>query len=107
MDPAGRNSSASEIERLLLAALCAPSLDKETRALLFDRLATHKFAAADHETIFRALLKMRGAPAWHIRETLGAGLTRLGFPDIDVDPIFQLEPPSAQQIAALLDRLSP
>ena len=106
MDPAGRDSSASEIERQLLAALCAPGLDKETRAQLFERLATHKFAAADHETIFRALLKMRGAPARHIRETLGACLTRLGFPDIDVEPIFQLEPPSATQIAALLDRLT-
>ena len=106
MDPAGRDSSASEIERQLLAALCAPGLDEETRAQLFERLATHKFAAADHETIFRALLKMRGAPARHIRETLGACLTRLGFPDIDVEPIFQLEPPSATQIAALLDRLT-
>lgn len=106
MDPAGRNSSASEIERRLLAALCAPGLDEETRAQLFERLATHTFAAADHETIFRALLKMRGAPVRHIRETLGACLTRLGFPDIDVKPIFQLEPPSAKQIAALLDRLT-
>ena len=105
MDPAGRDSSASEIERQLLAALCAPGLDEETRARIFERLATHKFAA-DHEAIFRALLKMRGAPPRHIRETLGASLTRLGFPDIDVGPILQLEPPSAQQIAALLDRLA-
>jgi len=106
MDQAGRSSSASEIERQLLAALCSPGLDDETRTQLFERLASHKFAAADHETIFRALLKMRGAPPRHIRENLGAGLTRLGFPDIDVEPIFQLEPPSAQQIAALLDGLT-
>ena len=87
MDTPGRDSSASEIERQFLAALCAPGLDEETRARIFERLANHKFAAADHETIFRALLKMRGAPARHIRETLAAGLTRLGFPDIDVEPI--------------------
>ncbi len=106
MDPADLSLSAAEIERRLLGALCAPGLDDETRARIFERLATHTFAAADHETIFRALLKMRGAPARHIRETLGAGLTRLGFPDIDVEPILSLEPPSAQQIAALLDRLT-
>jgi hypothetical protein len=106
MDPAGRDSSTSEIERRLLAALCAPSLDEETRAQLFDRLARHKFAGPDHEVIFQALLKMRATPARHIRETLGASLTRLGFPDIDVEPIFQIDPPSAQQIAALLDRLT-
>lgn len=106
MNPAGRDSSASEIERRLLAALCAAGLDDETRARIFERLATHKFAAADHETIFRALLKMRRAPPRHIRENLGAGLTRLGFPDIDVGPIFELDPPSAKQIVALLDRLT-
>lgn len=106
MDPADHNRSASEIERRLLAALCASSPGDPTRALLFARLASHQFAAADHETIFRALLKMPGAPARHIRETLGASVTRLGFPDIDVDQILSLEPPSPQEIAGLLDRLA-
>ena len=106
MDLPDRNRSASEIEQLLLAALCASGLDEETRVRLLARLSSHKFAVADHETIFRTLLKMRAAPARHIRETLAACLTRLGFPDIDVDPIFSLEPPSAQEIAGLLDRLA-
>src|SRR5581483_2824317 len=105
MDPADRNLSASEIEQRLLAALCTSGPDDATRARIFQWLASHQFAVPDHETIFRALLKMRGAPARHIRETLGASITRLGFPDIDVDPILSLEPPSPQQIAALLDSL--
>jgi len=106
MDSAARDLSPSEIERRLLAALCSPGPDDETRARVFARLASHKFAVADHETIFRALLKMQSAPPRHIRETLGASLTRLGFPDIDVEPFFESEPPSAQEIAALLNRLS-
>lgn len=106
MDQTGRNLSACEIERRLLAALCAPGLGEETRAQLFERLATHQFAGPDHEVIFQALLKMRGAPVRHVRETLGAHLTRLGFPDIDVEPILRLEPPSTEQIAILLDRLT-
>jgi hypothetical protein len=105
MDQADRLSTA-EIERRLLASLCSPGLDDKTRAEIFARLATHKFASTDHETIFGALLKMRGARAEHIRATLGSRLTRLGFPDIDVDPILQLEPPSAEQVAVLLDRLT-
>lgn len=105
MDLADR-LSAAEIERRLLVSLCSPGLDATTRAEIFARLASHKFAGADHETIFQALLKMRGAPAEHIRETLGSRLTRLGFPDIDVDLIFSLEPPSAEEVAALLDRLT-
>lgn len=105
MDQGDRNSSAGEIERRLLAALCAPGLDGKARAQLLERLATHKFANADHEVIFRALLKTPPAAHRHIRETLGARLTRLGFPDIDVEPIFQLEPPSAEQIGDLLRQL--
>lgn len=106
MHPAARNRSAGEIERRLLAALCAPHVDEKTRAEIFARLGAHQFAVADHETIFQALLKMRRAPPAHIRETLGARLTRLGFPDIDVEPFFESDPPSSQQIAALLDRLA-
>jgi len=107
MDQADLNLSAADIERQLLASLCSPSPDEKARAGIFARLASHKFVSADHETIFQALLKMRGAPAAHIRETLGARLTRLGFPDIDVGPIFEIEPPSPDRIAALLDRLTP
>jgi hypothetical protein len=105
MDEADLSLPAVEIERQLLASLCSPGLDEKTRASIFSRLASHKFASADHETIFHALLKMPGAPAERIRETLGSRLTRLGFPDIDVEPILQIEPASANQIAALLVRL--
>jgi hypothetical protein len=49
---------------------------------------------------------MPPASTEHIRETLGARLTRLGFPDIDVEPIFQAESPSAEKITALLRQLN-
>jgi hypothetical protein len=49
---------------------------------------------------------MPHASAEHIRETLGSRLTRLGFPDIDVEPIFQAESPSAEKITALLRQLT-
>ena len=94
--------SANEIERRLLAALCSGGLTDETRRQILERLAAHKFGNSDHQVIFEALMKMPRAPAAHIRETLSARLTRLGFPDIDVQPLFALEPPSAEQIAALL-----
>jgi hypothetical protein len=106
MNHADPDLSAGEIERQLLAALCAPELGDKTRAEIFGRLAAHEFASADHDVIFQALLTMPRAPARHIRETLSAHLTRLGFPDIDVEPIFDLEAPSAEQITALLRDLS-
>jgi DNA-binding transcriptional ArsR family regulator len=106
MDETQRFLSIAEIERWLLAALCSPALDHQKRAEILDRLASHKFAEPEHETIFRALVKMPRATSEHIRETLAARLTRLGFPDVDVEPIFDLAPPSPEQIRALLQQLS-
>jgi hypothetical protein len=106
MEEAERHLPAAEIEGLLLAALCASSLDHQRRAEIIERLAAHTFAIPDHEAIFRALAKIPRAPAEHIRETLSARLTRLGFPDIDVQPILELAPPAAEKIRALLLQLS-
>ena len=94
-----------EIERRLLSALCATALDPEMRALILKRLSAHTFANRDHEIIFQALAKIPLAPAEHIRETLSARLTRLGFPDIDVEPILEFSPPSPDTITALLQQL--
>lgn len=95
----------AEIERRLLSALCVATLGRKTRALILERLSAHTFANRDHEIIFQALAKIPLAPAEHIRETLSARLTRLGFPDIDVEPILGVSPPSADTIAALLQQL--
>jgi len=106
MDETQRHLPTAEIERWLLAALCAPALDGQKRAEIIDGLAAHRFAEPDHETLFAALLKMPHATSEHIRETLSARLTRLGFPDIDVEPILDLSPPSAETIETLLRQLS-
>jgi hypothetical protein len=105
MDEAQRHPPAVEIERQLLAALCSRALDHPTRAAILAALRAHRFTNPDHDVIFRALARMPSAAAEHIRETLGARLTRLGFPDIDIDPIFELEPPSAEKINLLLRQL--
>lgn len=104
MQPAQRLPSA-EIERRLLAALCAATVGHDTRAQILDRLSTHIFANRDHEIIFQAIAAIPHAAGEHIRETLSARLTRLGFPDIDVEPIFEFSPPSPDSIPALLQQL--
>jgi DnaB helicase-like protein len=104
-DEAEHGLLTEEIERLLLAGLCAP-LDRKTRTEILDCLAAHTFASADHGIIFQALAKLPDATSEYIRETLYARLTRLGFPDIDLEPILKLEPPSAKRIKALLQQLS-
>jgi hypothetical protein len=106
MRKAERDAPTAEIERQLLAVLCAPGFDRDTRAAILAGLATHVFADPDHEVIFGVLVKIPHATAEHIRSTLSARLTRLGFPDIDVEPIFEFSPPPAEKIKSLLQRLS-
>jgi hypothetical protein len=105
MHEAEVNLRAAEIERKLLAALCSPAVGGEMRNKILERLATHNFATPDHEMIFRALNQVPRASAEYIRETLGARVTRLGFPDIDVESIFAVEAPSTDEIQMLLRRL--
>jgi hypothetical protein len=105
MDETQHPLPISEIERSLLAALCAPELGHRKRAEILDCLAAHTFAEPDYETIFRALVNMPRATSEHIRETLSARLTRLGFPDIDVERILGVAPPSAEKIEMLLQQL--
>jgi len=94
-----------DAERKLLSALCAESIPDRIRSQILHRLAAHQFASPEHEIIFQALAKIPSGSASHVRETLGARVTRLGFPDIDVEAILQMEPPSADEIGMLLRRL--
>jgi hypothetical protein len=105
MDEPESRLPAVEIERQLLAALCAPALDAQMHAKILGCLSTHRFANPDYDVIFRALAQMPRATQEHIRETLSARVTRLGFPDIDVDAIFDVQRASAQKIDALLRQL--
>jgi hypothetical protein len=40
-----------------------------------------------------------------IRETLALAVTRMGFPDVDLDPLFSTLPPTPAEVALLLERL--
>lgn len=105
MDEPRPHPSTAELERQLLAALCSAVLDRRKRVQILERLRSHAFADPDHAVIFQALANMPTAGARHIRETLAARVTRLGFPDIDVNPILEIESPSVEKIDALLLRL--
>lgn len=105
MDEGERQQATAGIELQLLAALCSSTIHLQMRAEILERLARHTFARVDHEMIFRALEKMPQAKPEHIRETLGARVTRLGFPDIDVHQLFELAPRSIEEIRMLLQQL--
>jgi hypothetical protein len=105
-DLASALATALATERLLLAALCRRSTDLQTRQDLLERLARHTFRSVEHEVIFRALAALgphelgRLEPG-DLRQILQSRVTRLGFPDADVDSLFALATPSEQLRAVL------
>jgi hypothetical protein len=96
----------AEAERKLLAALCQDAVDSPMRAAVMRRLNKHRFAHPDHEVISRALAALpRGEPA-EIRAKLAEAVTRLGFPDLEIDFLFETPPPSAEDLTASLEELT-
>jgi hypothetical protein len=93
------------IERRLLAALCQHSLDSRTREDVLERLAQHSFCIPEHEVIFRVVSRITHADPAQMKEAVKTRVTRLGFPDIDVDPLFATGAPSPDEVRALLKQL--
>ena len=88
-------------ERRLLAALCQNALDPAARNEVLRRLAGYAFADPEHEVIFRALANVPVSDPERARAALGVRITRLGFPDFDLDPFFTVTPPDVFEFAAL------
>lgn len=102
-DPANHKKIAAE--RALLAALCQNSSSTPVRLEVLQRLAGHLFATTEHEVIFQALRTLPSASPEKTRAALIAALTRMGFPDVDLEPFFEAAAPPAQEIPTLLATL--
>jgi hypothetical protein len=90
-----------EGERRLLAAVCQNTLDAAGRFDVMQRLAECALIDPEHEVIFRALTKMAAGDPERTRMELAVRITRLGFPDFDVDPFFNIAPAGASELPAL------
>jgi hypothetical protein len=95
----------SHTERKLLVALCQPALSSEVRAAILARLKKHVFAEADHEVIYRALASLPAIDSNGLPNNLAQAVTRLGFPDMDIESFVNETPPAPDTIAALLQHL--
>lgn len=78
-----------EIERLALSLLCQPRPGDASRTKLEQRIATYAWRNREHQIIFEALCEIRSKDPQVIREQLPARLTRKGFPDLDVEALFE------------------
>jgi len=85
---ATRPRDSEEIERRLLRALCAGPLSLDDRSEALRSLAHYDWILPDHRVIYEALRRSRQPNSAALREHTVAEITRLGFPDIDVEPFF-------------------
>jgi hypothetical protein len=93
------------VERQLLAALCQGLLDQGRREELLRRLENHAFALPDHEVVFQALRKLSPIKPERLKETLAVTVTRMGFPDADLDIYFEPNALAEEDFAGMLREL--
>ena len=102
---ATRPRTAEEVERLLVSALCAGPLSPEDRSEALRSLADYNWIQPDHRVIYEALRRSRQRESPALREHIVAEITRLGFPDIDVEPFFNPSTLTKAEIVGLASAL--
>ena len=85
---ATQSLNTEEVERLLLGALCTGPLTLENRTDILRSLAHYNWIHPDHRVIYEALRRSRQRHSAALREHIVAEITRLGFPDIEVEQFF-------------------
>ena len=83
-----KSRNTEEVERLLLGALCAGPLSSEDRSDILRSIADYNWIHPDHRVIYEALRRSRHRESPALREHIVSEITRLGFPDIEVEPFF-------------------
>ena len=83
-----QSRDTKEIELRVLGALCAAPLSLDDRSKALRSLANYNWILPDHRVIYEVLRRSRQPNSAALRENIVAEITRLGFPDIDVEPFF-------------------
>lgn len=102
---ATQSRNTKEIERRLLGALCAGPLSLDDRLEALRSLANYNWTLPDHRVICEVLRRSRQRNSTALREHITAEITRLGFPDVEVEPFFAPCNLTADEIDALASAL--
>jgi len=73
----------------------------------------YSWATPDHRILFEVLVRLGNIAPGFLRERLGAEATRMGFPDIDWEALFELnenepkpQPEASERIVSLIRSLT-
>jgi hypothetical protein len=100
------NREPQALERELLGAICASGMTAGERERTLAMLANYAWQSPDHRVLFVALQRARQrGDATALHEFLTAEVTRLGFPDFDLESYFASPQLDAEQMARISDAL--
>jgi hypothetical protein len=91
------------LERLALQAISSATPEGKVRETARRILAGYCWREPFHQVMFEALMSTEDSRV--IRELLPARLTRKGFPDFDIDDLFEPSGLSPEQIQQLFERI--
>jgi hypothetical protein len=76
-------------------------------------LSRYSWASTDHRILFEGLVRLGNIPPASLRERLGAEATRMGFPHIDWEALFEVDqnepkpqPETSEWIVSLVQSLT-
>jgi hypothetical protein len=102
---ATQSRDTKEIERRMLGALCMGPLSLDDRSEALRSLANYDWILPDHRVIYEVLRRSRQRNSAALREHIVAEITRLGFPDIEVEPFFAACALTTDEIGGLANAL--
>lgn len=98
--------SRIQLERRILATLCAAACEAPAREAVLARLFDYRWTDAAHRAIFEIMTSFPAANGDVLRQQLPARLTRRGFPDFDFDCMFSAPTAVRQEVENWVAQLS-
>lgn len=78
-----------DAERLVIRALCMGTPQGSVKDAVISLLANYHWGSQLHQVIFEAIESVPSDDPANIRQVLPAKLTRLGFPDVEWEELFE------------------
>jgi hypothetical protein len=94
------------LEQQILRALCQGTPEGSVREAAREGLADYHWIEPTHQAIFNALMRLGSDNPEFIREHLPVQLTRMGFPDFDLEELFRALPLARNEVEDLIHRLA-
>jgi hypothetical protein len=98
--------STQQVELLVLRAVCQGTPQGSVREAASRILADYVWREPVHQAMFKCLTSIRHVKPDYLRSEILACLTRRGFPDVEVEYLFQPRAISKEEVRGLILQLT-